>query len=213
MELERRGGMFMASKVAGVIVVVLAVALVGTLIYVGNISSKYTRELEKKEEKVASLQSQVESLQAELEKLRTEAAAPSPEAPAAAPTGGVVCADCHGDVSRFHEIAKLMKVDEQKGIDPPRICTTCHGQKIHKIHERKIEERGVRMCQTCHMTKEGEFRVPEKREGDVLVCQLCHFDGNYIKIHKGKCERCHYGKPQDIHKPILEKRYQEIASL
>jgi hypothetical protein len=202
----------MASKVTGIIIAVLAIALVGTLIYVGNVSTTYTQQIQKKDKQIASLEAELNKLKAELASAKEEKP-PVGEAPA--PTKVVTeinCADCHGDVSTFHQIAKLMKVDEAKGVEP-RICTTCHGEKIHKIHEKKIEDLGVTMCQTCHMTKEGDFRVPEKRPGDVLVCQLCHFDGNYIKIHKAKCERCHYGKPNEIHKPILEKRYEEITSL
>lgn len=200
----------MASKVTGIIIAVLAIALVGTLIYMGNISSTYSEQIQKKEKQIAGLEAELNKLKAELASARKERT--SAGEPAPTKVVGVNCADCHGDVSGFHEIAKLMKVDEAKGVEP-RICTTCHGEKIHKIHERKIEDLGVKMCQTCHMTEEGEFRVPEKRPGDVLVCQLCHFDGNYIKIHKAKCERCHYGKPNEIHQPVLEKRYEEIASL
>ncbi|NOZ58894.1 MAG: hypothetical protein GXO66_04880 [Euryarchaeota archaeon] len=203
----------MTSKVTGIIIAVLAVALVGTLIYMGNVSSTYSEQIQKKEKQIASLEEEVKKLKAELASAKEERPAAGGEAPAPSPAAQINCADCHGDVSGFHEIATLIKVDQAKGIEPPRICTTCHGEKIHKIHEKKIENLGVTMCQTCHMTKEGEFRVPEKRPGDVLVCQLCHFDGNYIKIHKAKCERCHYGKPNEIHQPVLEKRYQEIASL
>ena len=198
----------MANKVTGIIIAVLAIALVGTLIYMGNVSTTYTQQIEKKDKQIASLKAELNKMKAELATVEEEKPAAAPSKPAAE----IKCADCHGDVSTFHEIATLMKVDEAKGVQP-RICTTCHGEKIHKIHEKKIEDLGVKMCQTCHMTEEGEFRVPQKREGEVLVCQLCHFDGNYIKIHKAKCERCHYGKPQEIHKPILENRYKEIASL
>ncbi|WP_457556019.1 cytochrome c3 family protein [Candidatus Pyrohabitans sp.] len=202
----------MTSRVTGIIIAVLAVALVGTLIYMGNVSSTYSEQLQKKEKQIASLEAELNKLKAEL--IAAEEEKPTTgEAQTTAAAPQINCADCHGDVSGFHEIGTLMKVDQEKGIEPPRICTTCHGDKIHKIHERKIEEKGVQMCQTCHMTKEGEFRVPEKRPDDVLVCQLCHFDGNYIKIHKGKCERCHYGKPNEIHQPVLQKRYEEIASL
>ncbi len=204
----------MASKVTGVIIAVLAIALVGTLIYMGNVSSTYSQQLEEKNKKIASLEAELNKLKSELASAKE--AKPTTTETKQAPTKVVTqinCADCHGDVSTFHQIEKLMKVDKAKGIEPPRICTTCHGEKIHKIHERKIEERGVEMCKFCHMTKEGDFRVPQKRPGDILVCQVCHFDGNYIKIHKAKCERCHYGKANEIHKPILEKRYEEIASL
>ncbi len=202
----------MAGKAVSVIAGILALALIGAIIYAGSISSTYGEKLRQKENEIQSLQAQVEKLKSQVKEASSEKESATQE------TTQVVektinCPDCHGDVSGFHEIALLQKLDEKKGIDPPRICINCHGEKIHKIHEKKIQNLGVTMCKTCHMSKSGDFRVPEKRPGDVLVCQLCHFDGNYIKIHKAKCERCHYGKVLDIHKPLLEKRYSEIKEL
>lgn len=200
----------MAGKGVSIIAGILALAFIGAVIYVGNLSSTYSEQLREKDSKIQELETELQKLKSQ--KTEVEQLQPTQVKPTA-PVVEINCADCHGDVSVFHEIAMLQKLDEQKGITPPRICTNCHGKKIHKIHERKIQALGVSMCKTCHMTEEGEFRVPEKRPGDILVCQVCHFDGNYIKIHKAKCERCHYGKVLDIHKPLLEKRYQEIQNL
>ncbi len=201
----------MAGKAVSIIAGILALAFIGAVIYAGNLSSTYSEKLRQKDSKIQELEAELQKLKTQqtVEKQPQQPAQPQPATPAAT----IKCADCHGDVSVFHEIAMLKKLDEKKGITPPRICTNCHGKKIHKIHERKIQNLGVTMCKTCHMTKEGDFRVPQKRPGDILVCQVCHFDGNYIKIHKAKCERCHYGKVLDIHKPLLEKRYKEIQSL
>jgi len=198
----------MASKAVSIIAGILALALIGAIVYAGNLSSSYQNQISQKEDRINTLEAEVQKLQTQLEEAKKEEPAKEPTQPTG---GGIECADCHGDVSTFHQIETLVALDKQKG-KSPRICTKCHGEKIHKIHEDKIENLGVTMCENCH-SGEGGFEVPKKKPGDLLVCEQCHSDGNYIKIHNAKCERCHYGKVLDIHKPLLEQRYEEIKSL
>ncbi len=168
------------------------------------------KQLEQKEKEIQELKSQIDQLKAQLEEAKKKAAG----AAAGAKAAKLACADCHKEVSKFHNVKAIMKIDEAKNITPPRICTTCHGEvkKVHTIHEKKLKS-GELKCETCHLAEEGTFTVPKPRPQDTLVCELCHFDGKYIDIHKGKCERCHYGGISDIHKNILEKRTKELLAL
>lgn len=147
-----------------------------------------------------------------------------------------LCISCHGNgdiafVKSFHYPAKIMKIDEEKGIKP-RICITCHGQKVHEVHRIKLEKGDI-ICDTCHKIK-GEIIKPEAKEGMLLVCELCHAKGNYIEIHIGgnilkyapidekwkksyelnnTCKICHFGKLSFIHKNVLERWKEKINNI
>ncbi len=169
------------------------------------------KELQQKEKEIQELKAQIDQLKAQLEEAKKKAAkVTAPETKVVKPA----CGDCHKDIAKFHTVKAVIKIDEAKNITPPRICTTCHGdvKKVHTIHEKKLKS-GEMKCETCHLAAGGTFKVPQPRPQDTLVCELCHFDGKYIDIHKGKCERCHYGDIAKIHKNVLEKRTKELLAL
>lgn len=115
-----------------------------------------------------------------------------------------LCLSCHdkAQTKGFHIPAKIMKVDENKGLRR-RICVDCHGtrgasateqmsdtDKIrlqndssyrldsnipHAIHRKKVEL-GAMNCETCHGGKEGEIVIPlpDTSAGQILVCEKCH---------------------------------------
>ena len=72
------------------------------------------------------------------------------------------CIKCHGDVKPFHTVNVIRLIDEKKGINP-RLCTVCHGQKIHNIHWASLEAERI-ICDTCH-TYQGGFVKPKAMEG------------------------------------------------
>ncbi len=193
----------------GVYVILLLIGL--SVIAACQGGEQLKKQLEQKEKEIQELKAQIDQLKAQLEEAKKKvAAAPKTEVKAAK----LVCADCHKEVSKFHNVKTIMKIDEAKNITPPRICTTCHGEvkKVHTIHEKKLKS-GEMKCETCHLAAEGTFKIPQPRPQDTLVCELCHYDGKYIDIHKGKCERCHYGGISGIHKNVLEKRTKELLAL
>ena len=141
------------------------------------------------------------------------------------------CIQCHGDVKPFHTVDVIRLIDERKGINP-RLCTVCHGQKIHNIHWASLEAERI-ICDTCH-TYQGGFVKPKAMEGQLLVCEVCHSSGNYIKIHiegnilegaqideewvrrgtSHQCDSCHVGEFDSIHfNPLLNWRERINATV
>ncbi len=228
----------MASKSISIIAIILGLAFLSAIIYAGTMSSRYEGAMAQKESTINSLQSQVQQLTQTKTGVSVEQKATSqaPPTEVTSPKKGItplnveeakafvastvpapsanfsLCIECHGNVTGFHQIALLQKVDAKRGITPARICTTCHGTKIHTIHASLINKYGASMCKFCHL-RNGEFQIPKKSPGQVLVCQQCHFNGSYILIHRGVCSRCHYGTLNDIHGGVLKQLYAGIYAL
>ncbi len=137
------------------------------------------------------------------------------------------CIKCHGDVRSFHTVEIIYRIDQLKGLKP-RLCTVCHGQKVHNIHKAALEKTAI-ICETCH-SYQGEFIKPEAGEDQLLVCEVCHSNGNYIKIHieglilenaqideewisrrEGhQCDTCHIGDFEVIHFGVLSSWREKI---
>ncbi len=142
----------------------------------------------------------------------------------------IQCIQCHGDVKVFHEVAVIDLIDKEKGISP-RLCTVCHGSKIHFIHQPMLDDERI-ICDTCHLYN-GAFTKPAASEGQLLVCEVCHSDGNYIRIHiegvilenarvddrwitqrSGKqCDACHIGGYDTIHSSPLGRWKDTIEEI
>jgi hypothetical protein len=138
-----------------------------------------------------------------------------------------ICMECHGDVKPFHKIKVISIIDERKGINP-RICTVCHGQKVHDVHWDILNEERI-ICDTCHLLN-GEFFKPQIGDGQLLICEVCHSGGNYVKIHiegnilegavidemwitegsKHDCGTCHVGDYGTLHFTPLTALREEI---
>ncbi len=126
-----------------------------------------------------------------------------------------VCEECHKNVGDFHYIPILSKIQEMKGL-PKRDCTTCHGkvEQVHDIHKRKLEAGEIK-CDTCHRIG-GKLVIPKKLPNQTYVCERCHGNGNYIVIHKSRCERCHPTNIKAIHSKAVEEaleKYQKVSKI
>jgi len=141
-----------------------------------------------------------------------------------------LCLRCHGDVKEFHTPEAIYLIDLGRGRSP-RLCTVCHGQKVHEIHRSLLDEKRI-ICNTCHNYR-GKFIKPKAREGQLLVCELCHAKGNYITIHiEGRiledaevdeqwitersgheCDTCHVGAYETIHFDVLAAWRERIKEL
>ena len=91
----------------------------------------------------------------------------------------VECTNCHG---------------ETLSIKIPQ-CSTCHSGPIHKVHEKKVNEKG---CASCHNNIEGKHQTFLADS----VCEHCH--KSLFDIHGGEtsCIKCHQNAPNVV-KPYM----------
>lgn len=129
----------------------------------------------------------------------------------------LVCETCHDtdQTKGFHSVSTIVLLSDAAGQNP-RVCTTCHGDGPHTVHQKKLST-GAMECGTCHVSPEGDYIVPQVPEGGLLVCESenCHVSGpledsgNYVSIHiieaNRECKICHMGDPVKVHKKATEK--------
>jgi hypothetical protein len=184
-------------------IIILALLFVGFvgggLIYM-NTAASYDEALEKKDALIKEKDSQIEALQSMVSESQTTK---------------IICADCHGEVTGFHTIEKIAKLDALRGKNP-RICTSCHGLDPHEIHGNLLNRNRLE-CDDCHL-KEGKLIIPKVQPGHTLVCEQCHLEGNYVDIHVnyggGTCSSCHVGDIGNVHKNTIanvERLLGEVA--
>jgi len=207
-----------------VIFAVLAAAVIGIIVgaYLLKFQKKTAEEV--KEEPAAKLST---------EKTAAEKAAPAEEAQLPAQKSGIIsfCVSCHGEVKGFHYPAITRAIDIAKGVNP-RTCISCHGQKVHEIHKKKLDA-SVILCDTCHKMGD-EISKPKAEKGMLLVCELCHAKGNYIGIHiegnilkdapleekwiksyalDNDCSVCHFGEYSFIHANAIGRWREKIDNI
>ena len=127
----------------------------------------------------------------------------------------VNCNECHKNVEKFHYIPILRKIQEAKN-KSKRDCTTCHGkvEMVHEIHKRKLETGKIK-CETCHMVG-GKLVIPKKLPNQTYVCERCHNGGNFVTIHKQRCDRCHPKNIGAIHLEATKRAlvtYEELGNI
>jgi hypothetical protein len=186
------------ARTFGVVVVLLVMMGLSAVITYAGASVYYGQVLDKT----------VQYYLSELERARSEAGGVAPVVEKSAEASGlsISCPDCHGRVEGFHNVRDITKLDSLRN-RTPKVCTTCHGVSIHRIHEARLDK-GLLDCTDCHSFSEaGGVTIPSVRPGDLLVCEQCHFDGNYIEIHvvkgSGSCGSCHVGSVGRIHQPTM----------
>ena len=192
-------------------IIVTVLVVIVTAIFVYQIAgAKYSSDLKDKEAIIKSKESEIADLYSKLSS-KPVSAEDTVTKPAE-----MVCTQCHDleQTKGFHFVENIKKLGESKG-KTPIICTTCHGESPHSIHEKKLTNKEM-TCETCHVTENGTFEVPKVPEGKLLVCEKCHaFSGkpedvgNYVSIHieEGgkKCTICHMGNAVKIHEEATAK--------
>jgi hypothetical protein len=177
-------------SIIGVVIIgLLFVGFIGGGLIYMNTAASYDKALEEKDALLAEKESQIEALQSKVSESQTTK---------------IICSDCHGEVTDFHTVEKITRLDALRGKNP-RICTTCHGLDPHEIHGNLLSRNKLE-CDNCHL-KDGKLTIPQVLPGQTLVCEQCHLEGNYVDIHVnyggGTCSSCHVGDIGNIHKNTI----------